>query len=229
MNSMVAIPIAAAMPVAASTALPTIPTTDRRALEAYVSWLFMERRILCGELWPHMGALAEKFDYADNAGWHWHFRGDVDWRDHPQPSTRAAAVLDLVGVDWRQYPKRGDLDLGEADNGQRPALPANWPEVDGDLRQACEDMMARDQAIASLHKAHGDDADSRDDYRELEQLRDECLTTLIDTAASSMVGIFAKATALQHRQLIEDPDMHQEVALSLAKDLVRLGPNTVVA
>jgi hypothetical protein len=66
---------------------------DRRALEAYASWLFMERRILCGELWPHMGAEAERYDWHDNAGAGWHFRGETDWRDLPQPSTRAASVL----------------------------------------------------------------------------------------------------------------------------------------
>ena len=66
----------------------------RGALEAYASWLFMERRILCGELWPHMGAEAERFDWFDNAGAGWHF-GEV----RTPPSTRAAAVLDLVGVE----------------------------------------------------------------------------------------------------------------------------------
>src|SRR5437870_10792913 len=89
--------------VAVPTTAPASPqTSDRRALEAYASWLFMERRILCGELWPDMGAEAERYDYYDNAGAGWHFRGDGDWRDLPQPSTRAATVLDLVGVDWRQ-------------------------------------------------------------------------------------------------------------------------------
>jgi hypothetical protein len=99
MNSIVALPIAAALPVASP--LVNLPS-DRRALEAYASWLLMERRILCNELWPDMGTKAERYDYYDNAGAGWHFRGDGDWRDLPQPSTRAAVVLDLVGVDWRQ-------------------------------------------------------------------------------------------------------------------------------
>ena len=67
--------------VAVPTTAPASPqTSDRRALEAYASWLFMERRILCGELWPDMGAEAERYDYYDNAGAGWHFRGDGDWR-----------------------------------------------------------------------------------------------------------------------------------------------------
>ena len=57
MNTMVALPLVAASPVASP--LRDL-TPDRRALEVYASWLFMEQRILCGELWPHMGAEAEK-------------------------------------------------------------------------------------------------------------------------------------------------------------------------
>ncbi len=131
MNSMVALPIAAAVPVAAP-AMSLAPSagTDRRALEAYASWLLMERRILCGELWPHMGAKAEDYDWFDNAGHGWHFHGDGDWRDLPQPSSRAAAVLDLVGVDWRQ-PKR-DMGLNHEDTSDRPELPPGWPAVHPD-------------------------------------------------------------------------------------------------
>jgi hypothetical protein len=132
MNSIVALPIASAVPVASpAMSPPSAPNTDRRALEAYAAWLFMERRILCGELWPHMGAEAERYDWFDNAGAGWHFRGDGDWHDLPQPSTRAAAVLDLVGVDWRQ-PKR-DLGLNQ-DTGHRPELPAGWPAIHPDAR-----------------------------------------------------------------------------------------------
>jgi hypothetical protein len=125
-----ALPIAGALPVAAAA---TPSTTDRRALEAYASWLFMERRILCGELWPHMGSEAERYAWFDNAGAGWHFRdrGGLAWNEGPQPSSRAAAVLDLAGVDWRQ-PKE-DLGLNHADSGERPMLPDGWPRPDGEL------------------------------------------------------------------------------------------------
>ncbi|WOH66167.1 hypothetical protein [Bradyrhizobium sp. BWA-3-5] len=123
MNSLVSISLAGATPVAA----PAMQATDRRALEAYASWLHMERRLLCLELWPHMGSDAEKYVWADNAGYHWHFRGEGDWRDLPQPSTRAAAVLDLVGVDWKD---RSYGNTSPRDNEERPALPAGWPETD---------------------------------------------------------------------------------------------------
>ena len=150
MNSIVALPIAAAVPVASpAMSPPSAPNTDRRALEAYASWLFMERRILCGELWPHMGAEAERYDWFDNAGAGWHFRGDGDWQDLPQPSTRAAAVLDLVGVDWRQ-PKR-DLGLDHEDTGHRPELPTGWPAIHPDER-----LLELERKIFK-HKARFDD------------------------------------------------------------------------
>ena len=78
---------------------------DRRALEAYATWLFYERRLLCLELYPELGMDADKFIAANNAGSLWHFHREGDgrgWRELPQPSTRATAVLDLVGCDWRQ-------------------------------------------------------------------------------------------------------------------------------
>src|SRR5258708_36498803 len=108
-NSMVALPIAAAVPVAAA-AMSLAPSagTDRRALEAYASWLLMERRILCGELWPHMGAKAEDYDWFDNAGHGWHFHGDGDWRDLPQPaSPPRAAPRSFGGVCRKTKPASG--------------------------------------------------------------------------------------------------------------------------
>jgi hypothetical protein len=147
MNSIVALPIAAAVPTAApAMSPPSTPDTDRRALEAYASWLFMERRILCGELWPHMGAEAEKYNWFDNAGAGWHSRGDGDWQDLPQPSTRAAAVLDLVGVDWQQ-PKR-DLGLDHEDTGHRPVLPPGWPAIHPDAR-----LLELQEKIFEAHEA----------------------------------------------------------------------------
>lgn len=125
MNKLVALSTVAAVPTIA----PAMATgTDPRALHAYASWLFMERRILCGELWPHLGADAERYDWFDNAGagWHMRGRGELAWDHGPQPSDRAAAVLDLVGVDWRQ--PREDLGLNHEDTGVRPPLPVGWPE-----------------------------------------------------------------------------------------------------
>ncbi|TWI07885.1 hypothetical protein LPJ38_03145 [Bradyrhizobium daqingense] len=131
MNSLVSISLAGATPVPA----PAMQAPDRRALEAYASWLHMERRLLCLELWPHMGVDAEKYIWADNAGHDWHFRGEGDWRDLPQPSSRAARVLDLVRVDWKD-PRYGNIS--PRDNGLRPALPDNWPASDDPIFAAIE-------------------------------------------------------------------------------------------
>jgi hypothetical protein len=147
MNTMVALPIVAASAVT-SPLLNLSP--DRRALEAYASWLFMERRILCGELWPDMGAQAEHYDYYDNAGAGRHFRGDGDWQDLPQPSTRAAAVLDLVGVDWRQ--PKPEMGLNHEDSGHRPELPPGWPAVhpEAQLFEMQERIFGHKRALSAM-------------------------------------------------------------------------------
>jgi hypothetical protein len=145
MNSIVALPL-----IASPISTPAMAgTSDRRALEAYASWLFMERRILCGELWPDMGARAERYDYYLNAGAGWHFRGDGDWRDLPQPSTRAAAVLDLVGVDWRQ--PKDDRGITHEDSGYRPELPPGWPAVhpDAQLLEMQEKIFGHKRALSA--------------------------------------------------------------------------------
>jgi hypothetical protein len=45
--------------------------------------------------------------------------------------------------------------------------------------------------------------------------------------ASSLAGLRAKAVAIRVDNLIVDSDQHQHVAVSLADDLVRLGPKAV--
>jgi hypothetical protein len=222
MNSIVALPIAAAVPVASpamSSAQP--PDTDRRALEAYASWLFMERRILCGELWPHIGAKAERYDLYDNAGAGWHFRGDGDWRDLPQPSSRAAAVLDLVEVDWRQ-PKE-DLGLNHDDNGARPPLPARWPEVDGELTDAYEQIVSLDAKISVFcDTISDDDRETHQGYQDAEDARFEAIDRLIEIPARTWKGIKAKASALNMRQILDDPERSRGLGESLADDVLQL-------
>jgi hypothetical protein len=93
---------------------------------------------------------------------------------------------------------------------------------DGALRLAFENLVATDAAIAGLHATFGDDADSREDYAELEEKRNECIATLIEVPAASMAGILAKAAALRLKVMIEDYDQHQQIAVSLADDLVCL-------
>ena len=97
------------------------------------------------------------------------------------------------------------------------------PQGDGELRQASNDLVEIDAAIERLHKKYGDDADSRGDYHELEARRDDAIGTLSSVPASLMIGIKAKASALQLDELVIDFESHQEIAVSLADDLIALG------
>ena len=114
---------------------------------------------------------------------------------------------------------------GIAAGGTLAAVPAFAapPQVDGELRQALNDLVEIDAAIERLHKKYGDDADSRGDYRELEERRNDAIGTLSSVAASSMIGIKAKASALQLDELFIDFESHQQIALSLAEDITALG------
>jgi hypothetical protein len=100
--------------------------------------------------------------------------------------------------------------------------PASAGALDGDLRQAADDLAATDLAIAAIFKTFGDDAEDREDYLKLEEQRDDCIAVLIEVQAASMVGIQAKASALRLKTMIEDYDQHQQIAVSLADDLVGL-------
>jgi hypothetical protein len=181
----------------------------------------MERRILCGELWPHMGAAAERYDWFDNAGAGWHFNEDKDGKDLPQPSTRAAAVLDLVGVDWRQ-PKE-DLGLSHDDTGERPALPARWPEVDGELTDAYEQIVSLDAKISEFFDTiSDDDREIHQGYLETEDARYDAIDRLSEIPAQSWKGIKAKASALNMRQILDDTQRAVGLGESLADDVLRL-------
>lgn len=71
-------------------------------LDAYSEWLFMERRLLCREMYPgHRGS--DAFVPANTGARDYHIPPyPADWRDLPGPSTRAALVLSAVGCDWRR-------------------------------------------------------------------------------------------------------------------------------
>jgi hypothetical protein len=96
------------------------------------------------------------------------------------------------------------------------ALPV---EADAELVNAARDLEAIDHAIEDLHRKY-DDADSRGDYRALGVRRNENIATLVTVPAASSLGIQAKASALRSQRMIEDWDQHQQIAVSLADDLV---------
>lgn len=214
MNAVVSLPIATAVPTVVPTMTSELP--DRRALEAYAAWLHMERRILCHELWPHLGSNADKFVWADNAGFDWHFsgRGRLAWNEGQQPSDRAAAVLDLAGVNWRS--RKENLGLNHDDNGGRPELPAHWPSIDGALDHASTNIVTIELAIRGMP----------DDFPEekmngIFDERDGHIKTLIETPAISWSGLTAKAVALKAIDDVMD-DGFKPIAMSLVKDLLQM-------
>jgi hypothetical protein len=107
--------------------------------------------------------------------------------------------------------------------GPALAVSLDNPQIDGELHQALVDIIEIDAALYVLREKYGDDADSRDDFLELEARRYDAIDTLSSVRASSMVGIKAKAAALQIGELFDDYERHQEIALSLAEDLTALG------
>ncbi len=70
---------------------------DRDIAEAYSEWLFMERRLLCVQLYPDRPG-AEDFYPVNTLAGHFHLPGR-NWREVPLPFSRAEAVLTMVGVD----------------------------------------------------------------------------------------------------------------------------------
>jgi hypothetical protein len=100
-------------------------------------------------------------------------------------------------------------------------------QTDEELVQAAYDLPATDQALRDLCKTFGDDADEREDYLALEDRRDEIIATLITVSAKSMTGIQAKSVCVRLRTLIEDYERHRQVAVSLADDLLQMGPQAI--
>jgi hypothetical protein len=101
-------------------------------------------------------------------------------------------------------------------------------EVDTELVRAAQDLVAVEQAIDDLCRKY-DEADGRDDYRALEDRRNENIATLITVQATSAAGIQAKAASLRLRAMIADQDQHQQISVSLADDLVVLRPEALMA
>jgi hypothetical protein len=89
-------------------------------------------------------------------------------------------------------------------------------EADAELVRAAQDLAAIDQAFEDLYCTHGRDADCLP----LGVRRNENIGTLITIQAKSAAGIQAKAASLQLRAMIADQDQHQQIAVSLADDLV---------
>lgn len=203
---------------------------DRVALVNYASWLFMERRMVCRELYPHMGPGADRFVLTANAAEAFHFPLGI----FPSPSTteekasaRAVKVLDMVGVDWRSDltdSGRGHLDSpSRRDTGERPAVPYGWPKVDSELLDALDNLNRLDAAQAAMGKVGiaERDLDTVPGYDGLEDARSEALDRLGKARAESLIGLQVKARALLTQSVSDIAgEAFAEIAESLARDLL---------
>lgn len=211
------------------------PAPDRAALVNYATFLAWERNRVCAELYPHLGTKAVGFVLGMNAAERFFYGTDANRRDRPDlppASTRAVAVLDLVGVDWRSDPpgdgiERGvGLDLAE-DTGERPALPEGWPAPDADLVMAAGDLLRLDAAIAELLRGTDRDPKAVPGYTDLDDARDETLATLSNGRAYSLDGLQARARALLTPGVQGDAATMDDVAHALACDLLAATGTTI--
>ncbi|MDP4026682.1 hypothetical protein Q8W71_29170 [Methylobacterium sp. NEAU 140] len=140
--------------VAFTPPVPEPEPVDRLALINYATWLFMERRLVCRELYPHMGAEAAMFVAANTAADLFHFPADHrSWQDVPPPSTRAVQILDQVGVGWRNdLAHRDDLDPSSSgDTAERLIAILDTWDGDADLEPDAD----AEPSLAAPENAHG--------------------------------------------------------------------------
>ncbi|MCJ2043785.1 hypothetical protein MKK58_04435 [Methylobacterium sp. J-078] len=201
----------------------TVPAVDRIALVNYASWLHMERRLVCAELYPHRGTDADKFVLSCNAAERFHFPHSDRYPGRSTLSASAASravdVLDMVGVAWREdLNERDHLDpVSAQDNGKRPDVPYGWPALDGVLVTACGDLQRLDAATRVLLKDDPRDAFDVPGFQGLDEERGAVLSVLVRERAESLAGLKAKAKAML---TMEDYEGIADFARSIAADLL---------
>lgn len=204
------------------------PPVDRAALLNYATFLAWERNRVCAELYPHLGTraagfvlgmnAAERFFHRDEAG-----RGRAGLQ---AASTRAVAVLDLVGVDWRSDAPGNGIERSNGasacfDTGERPAVPYGWPAIDAVLVAAADDLLRLDAAIEALTQGSERDNEDVPGYMDLDKARGAALATLSGKPrAKSLRGLQARARALLSPGLEGDQLSALDVGQALAWDLL---------
>jgi hypothetical protein len=166
---------------------------DRRALEAYAAWLFYERRLLCLQLWPQLGDRSDSFVLGGNAGFNWHFRGWTDPANAPRrdPASRAAAILEMAGVDWASHPPDKD-PIEIPDTGERPPLPEGWPGADAELLALVKAFVEADTKY--LRVLDEDEDDPR--LSEIDERRNDLVEEVIRIPARTVQGLHAKCEVI---------------------------------
>lgn len=208
---------------------------DRTALVCYSTWLGIEQRRVCLELYPHLGPKGTAFSVGFNAGEEWHFNGSNrtgGLKDRGPVLHRAVRLLDTLGVDWR-----GDIARGRGpddiarnlttDTGERPPMPRGWPATDAALVTAAGDAERIEAAILALVTGDDRDMDEIPGYSELDEACDEVQATLVRERATSLVGLRAKASGFDLPSQKGHDRWLAKLGASIARDLLH-GTNRLV-
>lgn len=213
------------------------PAVDRAALVNYATFLAWEHNRVCAELYPHLGTKAVGFVLGMNAAERFFYGSPESHSDRPgllPASSRAIAVLDLVGVDWRTDPPGDGIERkigGDhlIDTGERPQLPEGWPAPDASLVMAAGDLLRLDAAIKALLSSDKRSAEETPGYTGLDEARTDALAVLSGERAHSLHGLQAKAHAILSPGLEGDPYAVEDLAQSLARDLLTATNKTIVS
>lgn len=221
-----------------NTPAPTpAPAVDRAAMVNYATFLAWEHNRVCAELYPHLGTKAVGFVLGMNAAERFFYGSPESHSDRPgllPASSRAIAVLDLVGVDWRTDPPGDGIERkigGDhlIDTGERPRLPEGWPAPDASLVMAAGDLLRLDAAIKTLLSSDTRSAEETPGYTGLDEARTDALAVLSSERADSLHGLQAKAHAILSPGLEGDPYAVEDLAQSLARDLLTATNKTIVS
>ena len=199
----------------------------RDALITYATWLAVERRLVCRELYPHVGSKADSFISDAPGATAFHCPPGRSWQDVPLPSSRAVQLLDMLGVQWRSEREVDrPYDLGEAHDREPAPLPYGWPQTDAEILTALVDLRRLDIAIESLlaHLPVGRDVDLLPGYSDLQEARRSVLDVLQERRALSLAGLQAKAKVLLVETVLDDDETFRAIAHSLVRDLTCAPP-----
>ena len=94
------------------------------------------------------------------------------------------------------------------------------------LVEAFNHIVVCDDAIDELMRRYGDDHGDREDSKSWEARRNENIETLVNTPASTVEGLRAKASAMQIKTIADSYEDHGGIGTSLAADVLRTALST---
>jgi hypothetical protein len=100
------------------------------------------------------------------------------------------------------------------------ASPGTASSQDVILVAAAKELDVCDDEIESLHSLYDDEAIDREEYQVWDGRRDRSIATLINEPATSLLGLRAKATAMQMPTVSDSYEDHGGIGQSLAEDIL---------